>query len=138
MNQYKKFIQTSPSSPSMHPKLIEYEKFCMQNNQFPTKSPVELKNTSNVWQESARKQFISMKCWNWIYKDEGNTHYSCLLIDVIHIDTRVESDTRRLVWIILVTEQFQCVDATFMDSLHQQNWPKSVRDTIETVVQNTV
>lgn len=111
--------------------LSNMEKVCMQNSQLPSKSLVESKNISNVWWVSRRKHFISMKCWNWIHEGEGNTHHSCLLIDVIHIDTRVESDTGRLVWIILVTKQFQCVDATFMDSLHQQNWPKRVRDTVK-------
>lgn len=35
-----------------------------------------------------------------------------------HIDTGMESDSGRLIGIILVTEKFQCVDATFMHRLH--------------------
>jgi hypothetical protein len=32
----------------MHQKLTKHGKFCKQNNQLPTKSHVELKDTSNV------------------------------------------------------------------------------------------
>lgn len=35
-----------------------------------------------------------------------------------HIDTGMESDSGRLIRIILVTEKFQCVDATFVHRLH--------------------
>lgn len=36
-----------------------------------------------------------------------------------HIDTGMESDSGRLIGIILVTEKFQCVDATFV---HRMIW----------------
>jgi hypothetical protein len=40
------FLQTSTPTPSMHQKLIEHGKNCMQNNQLQTKTPVELEDDS--------------------------------------------------------------------------------------------
>jgi hypothetical protein len=39
----------------MHQKLTKHGRFCKQNNQLPTKSHVELKDTSNIPQFNNRK-----------------------------------------------------------------------------------
>ena len=49
MNWYRMFyVQTSTLRPRMHQKLTNHGKFCMQNNQLPTKSHVELKDNSII------------------------------------------------------------------------------------------
>lgn len=47
-------------------------------------------------------------------------YHSRLWIDMSHVDSRVKSHSWRFVRVILVTEQFQSVDATLMHRLHQQ------------------
>jgi hypothetical protein len=45
MNWYRMFfVQSSTPTPSMHQKLIDHGKFCMQNNQLQIKTLVELKD----------------------------------------------------------------------------------------------
>ena len=47
MNRYRMFfVQTYALHPSMHQKLTEHESCFMQNNQLPTNSHVELKDSS--------------------------------------------------------------------------------------------
>jgi hypothetical protein len=41
------FSQTSTPTPSLHRKLTEHGKWCMQNNQLPAKCPVELNDNCN-------------------------------------------------------------------------------------------
>jgi hypothetical protein len=49
MNHNKMFfVQTTTPAPSMPKKLTEHGKFCMQTNQLPTKTPVELQDNSDV------------------------------------------------------------------------------------------
>ena len=47
-NTEKVFIRTSTPAPSMHWKLTEYGKYCMQNNQLTSKTSVGLKDNSTV------------------------------------------------------------------------------------------
>ena len=42
------YAQTSTPHPSMHRILTEHGRWCMQNNQLPTKSHVELEDNSNL------------------------------------------------------------------------------------------
>jgi hypothetical protein len=50
MDQYRKFfIQTSTPTPSMHRKHHGHGKFCIHNNQLPTRTLVELKDNSIVY-----------------------------------------------------------------------------------------
>ena len=42
------FVQTSTLTPGMHQKLNKHGKYCMQNNQLPTQSLVELMDNSIV------------------------------------------------------------------------------------------
>ena len=45
--QYRMFfIQTSTLTPSMHQELLKHGKFCIQNNQLPSNTPVELTDNS--------------------------------------------------------------------------------------------
>ena len=47
MNRYRMFyLQTSTLPPRMHHKLTKHGRFCMQNNQLPTKTHVESKDNS--------------------------------------------------------------------------------------------
>ena len=49
MNQHRViFVQTSTLPPSMHHKLPDHGRCCMQNNQLPTKCPFESKDISNI------------------------------------------------------------------------------------------
>jgi hypothetical protein len=41
-------VQTTTPTPSMHLKLTEHGKCCIQNNQLPTISSVEFKDNSNI------------------------------------------------------------------------------------------
>ena len=40
------FVQSPKPTPSMHQKLTKLGTCCMQNNQLPTKSPIELEDNS--------------------------------------------------------------------------------------------
>ena len=75
MNQHRKFfIRTSTPAPSMHWKLTEYGKYCMQNNQLASKTLVGLKDNSTVhimksmfpskiYVELVCKERIVILCW---------------------------------------------------------------------------
>ena len=53
------FIQTSTLTPSMHQKLTKHGKFCMQNNQLPSNTPVEVTDNSNKQTSSSIDILIS-------------------------------------------------------------------------------
>ena len=56
MNPYRTFfIQISKMTPCMHQKLIECGKYCMQNNQLPTKTLVEFTYNSIKERRNARR-----------------------------------------------------------------------------------
>ena len=43
LNELKLFLQTCTLTPSMHGKLTEHGKYCLQNKEALTESPIELK-----------------------------------------------------------------------------------------------
>jgi hypothetical protein len=49
------FVQTSKHAPKTYQKLSEHERFCMQNNQLPTKSHVKLEDNCIVCKNSQWK-----------------------------------------------------------------------------------
>jgi hypothetical protein len=53
------FVQTSTLPPSMHHKLTKHGSFSKQNNQFPTKTHVELKDNSIAMQEVEFQSILS-------------------------------------------------------------------------------
>ena len=71
MNRYKKVSCTNLHTISKHaPELTKFEEMCMQNNQLPTKTVIELKNNSSVqkdfgWNRSRFKcfQVQPVTCW---------------------------------------------------------------------------
>ena len=55
MNQYRMFfVQTSTLPPSMHQKISEHGKYCLQNNQLSTQRHIKLEDNSKV--EKLRKK----------------------------------------------------------------------------------
>ena len=62
MNGYRMFFdQTSTLPPSMHRKLTKHERCCMQNNQLPTDSHVELEENYNAcWLLRGLSSFLNL------------------------------------------------------------------------------
>ena len=62
MNGYKMFFdQTSTQPPSMHRKRTKHERCCMQNNQLPTDSHVELEENCNAcWLLRGLSSFLNL------------------------------------------------------------------------------
>ena len=47
MNRYRMFVQTFTLPSSMHQKLTKHGRYCMQNNQLPIQSHVEIEDNSS-------------------------------------------------------------------------------------------
>ena len=66
MNRYRMFyVQTSTLPPRMHHKLTKHGRFCEQNNQLPTKTHVELKDNSIVYENWCRESLTQF--WECVY-----------------------------------------------------------------------